>query len=71
MVLIKKEMKKGCRGKGDDENDRDMTLYDRESSDSSDSDRLGEAHKENLQDQEIQKDREGFECGSMTFICIK
>lgn len=51
------------------------SLYDRESYDSSDSDsdsdRLGEAQKENLQDQEIQADREGFECGSMTFICIK
>lgn len=49
------------------------SLYDRESYDSSDSDsdRLGEAQKENLQDQEIQTDRESFECGSMTLICIK
>ncbi len=45
MVLIKKELEKGFRGKGDVD-DNYISLYDRESSDSSDSDsdHLGEAH---------------------------
>lgn len=64
-------MEKGFRGKCD-EDDNYTSLYDSESSDSSDSDsdHLGEAHKDHLQDQEIQIDWEGFECGSMSFICI-
>ncbi len=72
MVLIKKELEKGFRGKGDVD-DNYISLYDGESSDSSDSDsdHLGEAHKGNLQDQEIQKNWKGFESGSMSFISIK